>query len=345
MAPHRISRSVSYARGRLLPTRALLLTAALLVATACGPGDAEPESTGEMPADGAAAGEGLTIEGGFATPESVLHDEADDVYLVSNISGDPLAEDGDGFISRVSPDGEITELRWIDGTAEGVELNAPKGMAVRGDTLYVADIDCVRMFVRTSGEPAGEVCFDEATFLNDVAVDRNGSLYVTDSGLTTGFEPSGTDAVYRFDPDGRRSKLAQGDALGRPNGIAFGSRGGFVVSFGSGEVYQLAPDGSTRTVVPARPDRQLDGIAFTPDGGFLFSSWGDQAVYRVDGQGAMSRVVEGVEAPADIAYDATRHRVLIPLFNADQVLVRDLPETAGAGAGGAGGDTSGGGGA
>jgi len=269
---------------------------------------------------------------GFSTPESVLHDAAADVYLVSNINGDPLEAADNGFISRVTPEGDVQERRWIDGDDRDVVLNAPKGMAILGDTLYVADIDCVRMFHRVSGDAAGEVCFEEATFLNDVAADEHGVLYVTDSGFeqtAEGFGPSGTDAVYRFYPDGRRAKLIGGPALGAPNGIVFGSRGGLVVTFGSGEIYQLAPDGSRVVVLPPNPERQLDGIIMSPDGGFVFSSWGEQAVLWVGQRGAVTRVLEGVETPADIGYDATRNRILVPLFNLDEVVIVDLPAEAG----------------
>ncbi|MGD2071521.1 MAG: SMP-30/gluconolactonase/LRE family protein, partial [Gemmatimonadota bacterium] len=299
---------------------AVALPAAALLATACG--DSGQASPGGEASSGTPAGR-MEITGGFETPESVLHDPVDDVYLVSNVSGAPLEVDGNGFISRVSPEGDVMDLRWIDGADEAVTLNAPKGMAILGDTLYVADIDCVRMFVRPSGEPAGQICFPDASFLNDVAVDPNNTLYVTDSGLDAAFEGTGTDAVYRFSPDGRRAPLLQGSSLGRPNGIAFGSRGGFVATFGSGEIYQIAPDGSRNTVLPAS-DRQLDGIVFTRDGGFLFSSWGNQAVYQVTAEGQVSPVVEGVAAPADIGYDATRNRVLIPLFNDDRIVVQEL---------------------
>lgn len=300
------------------------LLAALALA-ACGGADA-PEAS-EAPAPGAEASATIEVSGAFSTPESVLHDEADDVYLVSNINGSPLEKDDDGYISRVSPEGTVVEARWIDGAAQGVTLHAPKGMAVLGDTLYVADIDCVRMFRRTTGDPAGEVCIRGATFLNDIAADENDVLYVTDTGMRAGeegFQPSGSAAVHRFSPDGRSARLAEGERLGNPNGIAFGDRGGFVVTFGSGEIYQLTPDGSTTGVLPPAEGRQLDGIVFTPDGGFLFSSWGDRSVSRVEPDGSIRRVLQDVEAPADIGYDATRDRVLVPLFTSDRVLIHEV---------------------
>ena len=72
----------------------------------------------------------MIADAGFSTPESVLHDAASDVYLVSNINGNPLDVDGNGSISRVSFDGTVAQLKWIEGGANGVTLNAPKGMAI-----------------------------------------------------------------------------------------------------------------------------------------------------------------------------------------------------------------------
>jgi hypothetical protein len=304
-------------RSRILPIAPLLAAAGL---AACG-------------GDGGRAGTVEHIEVadvGFATPESVLHDPVADVYLVSNINGSPTARADNGFISRVSPDGEVLELKWIQGDPAGVALHAPKGMAIRGDTLFVADIECVRMFHRVTGEPEGVMCLDGVTFLNDVAIGPEGSLFVTDSGLQSdgagNLIPSGTDAVYRYPLEEGRlgATLARGPDLGHPNGIAVGSRGIFVVTFGTGEIFRLTGTGERTQVLPPSETRQLDGIVFLPDGGFLFSDWGSSAVYRVGGDGRVSTVIDNVRAPADIGYDAQRNRVLIPLFMDDKVIIRGL---------------------
>lgn len=302
------------------PVRATLLSG-LLVLTACG-GD----PGGEAPADQVPGR--TVVEDDFSTPESVLHDAADDVYLVSNINGNPLEMDGDGFISRVSPEGEVTELRWIDGETDGVTLNAPKGMAVLDDVLYVADIDCLRRFDRQTGEPAGETCPESATFLNDVAPAADGaSLFFTDTGMEAGPEgmtPSGNDAVYRYLVDDDRVVVVSREpSLGGPNGVAVGSRGIMVVSFRSGEVYRLTAEGERTNVLP-ESSGQYDGIEMLPDGGLIFSSWGERAVVRVGGDGTLTRPVQDVDAPADIGYDATRNRVLIPLFNQNEVWIQEL---------------------
>ncbi|MCI0433976.1 MAG: SMP-30/gluconolactonase/LRE family protein [Gemmatimonadetes bacterium] len=262
---------------------------------------------------------------GFMTPESVLMDTVADVYLVSNINGQPTAEDDNGFISRLTPDGQVENLKWIDGAASLATLDAPKGMAIKGDTLFVTDIKCIRMFNRTSGESFGSLCVEGTTFLNDIAVGPEGSLFVTDSGLNPDFSSSGTDAVYRLSLEEGRPHvtIAKDAALGAPNGIAIGSRGIFVVTYGSGEVLRFTPQGEKTVVMPAS-NRQLDGIVFSNDGGFLFSAWGDSSVYHVDGAGQIHRLITGVASPADIGYDPRRNRVLVPLFTQNAVLLYDL---------------------
>jgi hypothetical protein len=303
------------------------LSLALIVA-ACGGGE---DSAEDAPAAAAAptdAGSIVMAGVGFSTPESVLHDTEADVYLVSNINGTPLDKDGNGFISRLTPDGEVTELKWIDGEREDVTLSAPKGMAILDGTLFVSDIDCVRMFDATSGEPSGDICVEGATFLNDIAAGPNGELFVTDSGFEVaegGFVPSGSAAIHRMAPDGRQAPIAQGDGLTGANGLAVGPRGLFMVSFASGQVFHVNVDTGELTALTSESERQLDGIEFTADGGFMFSSWGDRAVYKVGADGMQSVVVADVQAPADIGYDVGRNRVLVPLFVDNEVWLVDLP--------------------
>lgn len=299
------------------------LAAALVLALAgCGGSDSAARDAGAS----AAEPDIVVADVGFSTPESVLHDAEADVYLVSNINGSPLEKDGNGFISRVAPDGTVLDLKWIDGEAQGVVLHAPKGMAIQDGKLYVADIDCIRIFDAVSGAGIKGTCLESATFLNDIAPGGSGTMFFTDSGFragAAGFEPSGTDAVYRMIDDERVVQVRKEPGLGGPNGITVGTRGIMVATFGSGEVFRLTAEGERTDIMPAS-QRQFDGIEMLPDGGFMVSSWGDQCVYRIGADGKVSKVMEGVEAPADIGYDAARNRLLVPLFNANQVIIRPL---------------------
>jgi sugar lactone lactonase YvrE len=248
--------------------------------------------------------------------------------LVSNINGRPLAKDGNGFITRIAPDGTVRDLKWIDGETPGVTLHAPKGLTIRGDTLFVADIDAVRLFDRRTGESVGTWNVPGSTFLNDVTVGRRGKIYVTDTGLRAsaeGLAPSGSDAVVQFDEAGTPERLVSGDALGGPNGIVVDSDGRIViVTFGSGQVTLVNAESGQISGLPAPENGVLDGVALAPDGSYLISSWDGRAVYRMGPGGQYSVEVSDVDAPADISIDRTRRRLLIPLFRENRLEIRPL---------------------
>lgn len=260
---------------------------------------------------------------GFMTPESVLHDPLTDRYLVSNINGNPLEADDNGFISLLADDGQVLALKWIDGASDSVTLHAPRGLAVVGDYIYVADLTVLRRFDRRTGAPRGALPIPGATFLNDVTSTNDGSVYFTDSGLRAGpagVEPSGTDAVYRLTPEGALDTLARGEELGRPNGIAVTGDTVWVVSFGSGELYRVANGGRADVVRLAKGS--LDGlvIAF---GEMFVSSWEGESVFRGK-PGTFAEMLRGLKAPADIGHDLWRNRLLIPLFNDNEIRIVPL---------------------
>jgi len=261
----------------------------------------------------------------FATPESVLYDAKADVYLVSNVNGAPNAADNNGFISRVTPDGSKVDLKWIEAGKKGVKLDAPKGTAIVGNTLYVADISRLREFDATSGKPKGEIALAGATFANDVAAGPDGKVYVSDSGIKIddkGIAPTGTDAVYVVEK-GKAKVLAKGDDLGHPNGLLWANDKLWVVTLGSGEIYSLDKAGK-KSDGEKLPKGALDGIIAVGDS-ILVSSWEAQGVYKGKPGGPWDFVLSGLKAPADIGFDSKRSLVLVPLFQDNAVEVYAAP--------------------
>lgn len=262
---------------------------------------------------------------GFSTPESVLYDEARDRYLVSNINGKPVDADNNGFISEISPDGKVTNLKWIEAGKNKVTLNAPKGMAIVKDVLYVADLDTLRMFDVKTGAPKGDVKLEGATFANDVAASDDGSkIYVSDSGLKMeggDFKPTGTDAVWVVEK-GKAKALAKTTDLAKPNGLLVDGKSVVVAPFGGNEIYKLDEKGA-KSDATKLPKGTLDGIVKVGDA-LLVSSWEGQAVYKGKVGGAFEPVLQGLEAPADIGYDKKRGRVLVPRFMGNVVEAYDV---------------------
>jgi len=284
-------------------------TASAAPAPTTPPTPAEPPAPAKPPA-------ALTLgkDAGFSTPESALYDAKNDVYIVTNINGGPSAADGNGYISRVSPDGTKVEAKWIEGGKKGVKLDAPKGTAIVNGTLYVADITRLRMFDANKGTPRGEVALPGCTFANDVTAGPGGTIFVSDTGVTIddkGVTPTHSDAVYVVDK-GKAKVLAKGDDLGHPNGLLFANDKLWVVSFGSGEIFSLDKAGK-KGDAQKLPKGQLDGIVAAGDAVYV-SSWEGQGVYKGKPGGDWTLVIPGIKAPADIGFDSKRSRLLVPLF-------------------------------
>jgi hypothetical protein len=269
-----------------------------------------------------------TLGEGLATPESAYYDAGRDMYMVSNIQGEPAVADDNGFLMVVNPDGSNerggAQWKWIDGTAADIKLDAPKGMAISGDTLYVADITVVRRFNAKDGKQLDDVKIPGATFVNDVVADGAGGVFVTDTGLDAKFQPSGTDAVYHINPAGKLDTRIKNKDLGGPNGVWPGANGAvWIVTFRSGELYEV--DAKGKQGKPEKlPKGQLDGVIALDGGDLLVASWEGKCVFRGKPGGKWKEVASNVESPADIGYDPKRKRLLVPLFTKNQLAVFPL---------------------
>jgi sugar lactone lactonase YvrE len=253
---------------------------------------------------------------GFQTPESVLYDDVNDRYLVSNINGTPFDADNNGYITALGTDGTVATEKWIEGGKNKVTLNAPKGSAIDEGLLYVADIDTVRMFDLKTGEPKGNIKIPGATFLNDIAVNpMDNKIYVSDSGLKKGATPtpSGTDAVHVIEKGKVRPLAKDAKKLGQPNGLALGPTGVWVVTYGANELYRLDDKGQQQNTIKL-PMGQLDGLVVYGETLFM-ASWEANAIYQGKTTGPFTVAFPNVKSPADIGFDSKRSRLLVPLFS------------------------------
>jgi len=261
---------------------------------------------------------------GIATPESVLYDEANDRYLVSNINGKPTDLDNNGYITELSPDGKVVKAKFIAGGVNDVKLNAPKGLAIAGGVLYVSDISTVRKFDAKTGAAKGEIAVPGSTFLNDIATAPDGRVFVADSGVkpgANGFDPTGTDAIYVIDK-GKLKPLIKSKELGGPNGLIWTDKGLLVDTFNSNEIYRV-DDKGVRQDITKLPEGGLDGIIAAGDKLFV-TSWKASAVYSGKLNDKFEVAIANVTSPADIGYDTKRNRVLVPRFTENVVEVYEV---------------------
>jgi sugar lactone lactonase YvrE len=236
--------------------------------------------------------------GGLRTPESVLVHKTGDrkVLLVSEIEGDPSQADGAGGIALLDANGKIIDQNYVRG------LNAPKGMAVYGNTLFVSDIDVLAAVDLTTRKVIARQPVAGAMFLNDVAVDGRGTVYVSDSR---------TGKVHRM-TEGRIETLFEN--IEGVNGLY---TAGEDLLIGTAKSLMRAREGKL-TQVASGFESGIDGVEALSGGGFVVSCWAG-LVYRISEQGKVTKLLDtrGRDPQlntADIGYDKETGVVYIPTF-------------------------------
>ena len=183
-------------------------------------------------------------EGGFCEPETVLP-LPDDTLLVSNVCDFRTA--GTGYLTLLDAEGEALDWRVVD------NLDAPLGMALVDDRLYVVDNNQVKVFRWPGYEPLSTFALETAV-ANDIAVAEDHTVYVTDTArgevvvLTESAEPS----------------LLTGEAsFSGANGIAVKGDDLFV---GGDRLWHVDLDSGSVTALGPEWLADIDGIELEADG-------------------------------------------------------------------------------
>jgi hypothetical protein len=117
-------------------------------------------------------------------PTSVRYDAERDIYYVANVASDSSIRWNAGYIARVGDDSALVLTKLVEGGRNGATLHAPRGMALRGDTLIVADGDTARRFNRHNGASLGAAPLDsqDAAFLDEIRSAPDG-IYLPEMGV------------------------------------------------------------------------------------------------------------------------------------------------------------------
>ncbi len=241
------------------------------------------------------------------TPESVLYDAERDVIYVANINAfNKDSKDGDGFISKLSPEGEVVALEWATG------LNDPKGMGIYEYMLYVTDIDEIVAIDLETGEIEETYIVEGAAFLNDITVGDDGAVYATDSD---------TDKIHIL-AGGEVTVWMNDTTLQRPNGLFMEDGQLLLASSGGGFFAPIDPE--TQEI----GDRWLteigsaDGIAKDEKGNYIVSRWVGE-VHYVTQDGKTQKLLDTKDQEinsADIDYAKKHGLLLVPTFNDHRVV-------------------------
>ena len=249
---------------------------------------------------------------GLAMPESAAWDPKRNRFYVSNINppGPETPAEG-GFISLIDPSGEVLEMKWVTG------LRSPTGIAVLGDRLYVVERTGVAVIDLEKGEIINRrVIESEGGFLNDIAVNRDDSLYVSDSRL---------GAIYRVNAD-ETTLWVKNAAVAGVNGLVVQGDRLFATTMGSESLVAINLEtGEVESIVDLRPFGG-DGIVSDHDGGFLVSDF-NGLLLRVTITGKREVLIDTRDAGislTDFGYAPDLKLVVIPTLRGNSLMAFKL---------------------
>ncbi|ALJ06591.1 hypothetical protein APS56_16255 [Pseudalgibacter alginicilyticus] len=242
----------------------------------------------------------------LTTCESVLYDKASKTIYVSNINVGPWDKDENGFISTINTNGDITELKWLEGG-----LSAPKGMGMFNGKLYVNDIDDLVEIDIKKKQILNKYTVADNPQLNDITVSSDGVVY------TSG---SNSNAVHKLEND--EVRLVAKDSLGRMNGLLWENDILYYLNFKTNVLGTLNFDTKTFNVL-TEDIEQADGLVRLENGDFIASGWSGQLFYIHAKDWTKTLLLdtrdEGVYA-ADIDYIPETQTLLVPTFFHNRVM-------------------------
>lgn len=248
------------------------------------------------------------IVDGLNEPESAVYHKQSDSIFISNINGDPLELDRNGYISKISVNGQILEKKWMTG------FDAPKGLTVFQNFLFVSDVNKIwKIEVNTQKKESFKI--NNAGFLNDLTVDKKGVVFASDM-----FK----NIIYKLE-DNRLNIWKKSDLLNSPNGLLI--EGNYLVIATWGEISSgfstkvrgklLKVNLKTREIkrfFNTRPIGNLDGIVFNKDNGYLVTDWIQGKLLSINRKGIVIKTKKINEGAADLEVVMHKNIILIPMM-------------------------------
>lgn len=239
------------------------------------------------------------------TPESALFNPKNNFLYVSNINGQANVKDGNGSIGKVGLDGKIIDVDWVKG------LNAPKGMGLYNGMLWVADIDQVVGIDVKTATITKRINVEGSTFLNDIAIDAKGVVYVSDTRV---------NKVYNVE-NGKVTTLLEN--LKGPNGLFCIGDDLFILD--NGALLKMSKDKKVTTITGGM-ESSTDGLESVDGHDFLASCWVG-AIYYIKADGTKQKLLDTQAEKinsADIGFDPAKKIVYVPNFLQNRITAYQL---------------------
>lgn len=248
-------------------------------------------------------------------PESVEFDAHRDRFYVANINGGITEEDGNGSIGLLDGSGKLIEVDWVVG------LHSPKGLALRGDKLYVADVKQLVVINVATGKLVARYEAKDSLVLNGISINKAGKVFVSD---WTG------NRIYTLD-DGELKIWLESAELNSPNGLWADNDYLYVASWGKNPKADFTTDTTgnikkislktkkIETLDQGARWNNMDGIARYGRDKWLISDFIKGEVLLINKTGQIEKTIISKKGAADIFYIPEKNLVVVPLLMDGQV--------------------------
>jgi hypothetical protein len=250
---------------------------------------------------------------GVGNPESVAYDPKEKVFYAGDFGGPASTsadKDGKGKINKISLDGKVMDSGIKPGDGQP-PFNKPKGIWIRGNGMWIADLDAVWMFDLKTKK--GKRLKIGTTYANDVTMVKN-VLYVTDNR---------NDVVLRITPanflkakaEPKIEKIYSGKGV-NPNGV-YPARngslllGGFKSKDDPHGIYELGLGQEPKLI--SKPIGLVDGIYQMRNGEILATDWVTNSLFQWNAKDGVRKLAGDIKGPADFCVVRNREGYLVAL--------------------------------
>ena len=237
----------------------------------------------------------------ISNPESAVWNPVTHAYLISNA--------GSGYILSLKNKKEFDVFNTT-------KLVSPKGLAVMGSSVYVAEPTSIVAYNLKDGKEVMRYAIPGAVGLNDIAVSPAGVVYASDMQ---------GNAIVMLDPKTKKGDKFHNPDLQTPNGIYYVQKDTlellYIVSFRPNAPVQVL-NLKTKEFKSVHDVfiSQADGITRDKEGNWLISSWADKKIYKYKPDFTKPTTTgESFESPADIYYNTALDELVIPLFDKNTI--------------------------
>lgn len=246
---------------------------------------------------------------GLKTPESVCFSKKHKAIFVSNINGSPLEKDNNGFISKLTQDGNIVKLEWITG------LHAPKGMGIYKDRLFVTDIDRIAEIDIEAGQIVRYYEVPDASFLNDIVIDQVGAIYISDTQA---------NAIYKLF-NGVVKKWLSSKNIAAPNGLCISKE---FLLIGTKEKIVKVDLGKMTLSDYMLNTGGIDGLICFDNNKLIYSDWSGNIYLASLGKETI-KLLDTTPLKinaADLGFDYERKVLFVPTFFDNRVMAYKIKD-------------------